>query len=163
MLGLSACLFTACMESQTLTFKTQPVNLVASGPLLEGANTAQGEFMPQIAAYLQQQGLDAKNLQQAVLKQVSIVLPDSLNSDLLSELTFQMAADQVDMQKVAVLNPVPAAQTQLSLNVAQEQKKIADLLQQDKVLLVVDANLKKDLDADWHSQVILEFLLTIKK
>jgi len=90
-------------------------------------------------------------------------LPDSLNSDLVSEITLQLAADQVDMQKVAVLNPVPAGQTQLTLNVAQEQKKIAELLQQNKMLLVADVNLKKDLEADWQATAVLEFLLTIKK
>jgi hypothetical protein len=162
-LGIYACLLSACSESQTLIYKTQAIKLSATGPLFEGANTAQGEFSPQLEAYLQQQGLDNQALLQAELQKVSIVLPDSLNSDLLSEITFQLAADQVDMQKVAVLNPVPAAQTQLSLKVAEEQKKITDLLRQDKVLLVVDANLKKDLNADWHGQATLEFLLTVKK
>jgi len=90
-------------------------------------------------------------------------LPDSLNSDLVSEITLQLAADQVDMQKVAVLNPVPAGQTQLTLSVAQEQKKIADLIQQNKMLLVADVNLKKDMDADWQATAVLEFLLTVKK
>jgi hypothetical protein len=163
LLGASACLFMACSDSQTLTFKTQPIALVASGPLFEGANTAQGEFMPQLEAYLKQQGLDAKDLQKAELQKVSITLPDSLNSDLLSEVTLQLAADQVDMQKVAVLNPVPEGQTNITLQVAQEQKKIADLLRQNKVLLVADANIKKDLAADWHGEAVLEFLLTLKK
>ncbi len=162
-LGLAACFFTACSDTQIIAFKTPSITLTASGPLFEGANTAQGEFAPQIEAYLRQQGIDPKRLQKAQLQQVHITLPDSLNSDLLSEITLQLAADQVDMQKVAVLNPVPAGQTQLTLQVAQDQQKIVDLLQQNKILLVADANIKKDLDADWHGQVVLEFLLTVKK
>ncbi len=157
------CFCVACTESQTITFKTAPITLVASGPLFEGSNTAQGDFSPNIAAFLQQQGLAPSSLQNATLQKVSLVLPDSLHADLVSEITLQLAADQVDMQKVAVLNPVPAGQTQLTLSVAQEQKKIADLLQQNKMLLVADVNLKKDLEADWQATAVLEFLLTIKK
>jgi len=157
------CFFFACTESQTITFKTAPIALVASGPLFEGANTAQGDFFPNIADFLKQQGLELSALENATLQTVSLTLPDSLNSDLVSEITLQLAADQVDMQKVAVLNPVPAGQTQLTLSVAQEQKKIADLIQQNKMLLVADVNLKKDMDADWQATAVLEFLLTVKK
>jgi len=153
----------ACTESQTITFKTPPIPLVAAGPLFEGTNTAQGDFSPNIADYLKQQGLPLSSLENATLQKVSFTLPDSLNSDLVSEITLQLAADQVDMQKVAVLNPVPAGQTLLTLNVAQEQKKIVELLRQNKMLLVADVNLKKDLEADWQATAVLEFLLTIKK
>ncbi len=161
--GLLLCFFFACTESQTITFKTAPIPLVASGPLFEGTNTAQGDFSPNIADYLKQQGLALSSLENATLQKVSLTLPDSLNSDLVGEITLQLAADQVDMQKVAVLNPVPAGQTQLTLNVAQEQKKIADLLRQNKMLLVADVNLKKDMEADWQATAVLEFLLTVKK
>jgi len=162
-LGFLLCFFFACTESQTITFQTAPITLVALGPLFEGTNTAQGDFSPHIADYLKQQGLAPSSLQNATLQKVFLTLPDSLPSDLVSEITLQLAADQVDMQKVAVLNPVPAGQTQLTLSVAQEQKKIADLLQQNKMLLVADVNLKKDMGADWQATAVLEFLLTIKK
>lgn len=157
------CFCFACTEPQTLTFKTPPIAMVASGPLFEGTNTAQGDFFPNIADYLKQQGLPLSSLENATLQMVSFALPDSLNSDIVGEITLQLAADQVDMQKVAVLNPVPAGQTQLTLSVAQEQKKIAALLKQNKMLLVADVNLKKDLEADWQATAVLEFLLTIKK
>ena len=157
------CFFSACTESQTITFKTAPIPLMASGPLFEGTNTAQGDFSPNIADYLKQQGLALSSLENATLQKVSLTLTDSLNSDLVGEITLQLAADQVDMQKVAVLNPVPAGQTLLTLNVAQEQKKIADLLRQNKMLLVADVNLKKDMESDWQATAVLEFLLTVKK
>jgi hypothetical protein len=161
--GLAALLLAACGKPQTLSFKTAAIPLSASGPLFEGANTAQGSFTPDIAAFLKQNGLEDATLEKALLKQATIILPDSLNSDLLSEITLQLASDAVDMQKVGVLNPVPPGQLRLDVQVAQEQEKIEDLLQQPSVLLVADVNLKKDQESDWQAQAVLEFTLTVKR
>jgi hypothetical protein len=158
-----AILLSSCRESHTLTFRTQPIVLTASGPLFEGANTAQGQFNPALADFLKQQGFSIDNLDEALLTKASLVLSDSLNSDLISEVTLQLASDDVDMQKVGVLNPVPANQTQLDMSIAQEQQKIADLLRQNNVLVVADVNLRADTAVDWTAKGTLEFSITVKR
>jgi hypothetical protein len=90
------------------------------------------------------------------------MLPDSMNSSLLSEITLQLAADQVDMQKVGVLNPVPEGQTKLTLNIAKEQEKIGKILQQADMTFVADVNIKKDTANSLPIKGIFEFKITIK-
>lgn len=156
-------MLTACGESTQLHYTTPVVQLTASGPLTEGANTAQGEFSPDLTAFLAAKGFSITDIEHAALKSAQLTLPDSLDSDLLTEVTLQLAADQVDMQKVGVLNPVPANQTRLAFQVAQEQEEIGALLKQPKILLVADINIRQDTSTDWSAGAVLEFQLTLKK
>jgi hypothetical protein len=163
LVGFATLFLAACGESHTLTFRTPPVVLTAEGPLFEGSNTAQGQFGPALADFLKQQGYALSDLDEATLTKATLSLPDSLDSDLLSEVTLQLAADQVDMQKVGVLNPVPANQTQLELQTAREQQKIKQLLQQNTVLVVADVNLRADTATNWTATGVFEFSITVNR
>ena len=122
--------FLSCSsESKDLVFTTPEIILQADGPRLEGANTAQGHVKSTLAEFLKTTGTSLDKVSEATLIGVTLILPDSMNSSLLSEITLQLAADNVDMQKVGVLNPVPEGQTRLTLNIAKEQEKIGKILQ----------------------------------
>jgi hypothetical protein len=162
LLACSICLL-SCGENRTLTYKVDNVELLASGPLTEGSNTAQGQFKPDIAAFLQKEGYAPTDMQEARLSAVTLRLSDSLRSDLLSEITFQLAADQVDMQKVGVLNPVPAALGALDIQVAQTQKEIVALLKQNEITVVADVNVRQDSSIDLLLKGMLEFTITVNK
>jgi hypothetical protein len=159
----SLLLLTACSKQEVVTFNTGEVSMLASGPLMEGSNTAQGEFQPALEQWLKEKGASLADVKDAKLVKASLTLPDSMNSSLLSEITLHLAAEKADMQKVGVLNPVPESQTALSLQVAQEQKHIADFLRQSTMTFVADINVKTDTMPDLPIKGVFEFQLTINR
>lgn len=161
--ALSLLLLASCAKKEILSFSTTEVALTASGPLIEGSNTAQGEFHPALEAWLKSKGANMTDVTDAKLVKASLSLPDSMNSSLISEITLHLASEQVDMQKVGVLNPVPEGQTALSLQVAQDQKEIAAFLRQPAMTFVADINIKKDTMPDMHLKGIFEFQITVNR
>lgn len=153
----------ACTHSEVVIFTTGEVDLVASGPLMEGSNTAQGEYQPALEQWLKSKDANLADLRDAKLVKASFVLPDSMNSSLISEITLHLAAENADMQKVGVLNPVPEGQTGIALQIAQDQKRIADFLRQPNMTFVADINIKKDTMPDMHLKGIFEFQITINR
>ena len=153
----------ACSSSEVLSFTTGEVPLLASGPLTEGSNTAQGEYQPALEQWLRSKGASMADVREAKLVKASLVLPDSMNSSLMSEITLHLAAEKADMQKVGVLNPVPEGQTGLVLQTAQEQKNISDFLRQPSMTFVADINLKNDTLPDLHLKGMFEFQITLNR
>jgi hypothetical protein len=162
-LAICTLLFAACAQPETVTFSTGEVSLTASGPLMEGSNTAQGEYTPALEQFLKTKGATLADVTDATLTKATLMLPDSMNSSLISEITLQLAAEKADMQKVGVMNPVPEGQTTLELKTAQEQEKIADFLRQPNMTFVADINIKKDTTPDLNLKGMFEFQITIKK
>ncbi|HAD13529.1 MAG TPA: hypothetical protein DCF33_13970 [Saprospirales bacterium] len=165
LLNLIICclLLASCAQKEELTFTTGEVNLLASGPLMEGSNTAQGEFQPALEQWLKSKGVNLADVADAKLLKASFSLPDSMNSSLISEITLHLAAEKADMQKVGVLNPVPEAQTDLTLQIAHDQKNIAEFLRQPAMTFVADINVKKDTTPDLHLKGIFEFQITVNR
>lgn len=161
--GFGVFFFAACTQQEALTFNTGEVNMLASGPLMEGSNTAQGEFKPALEQWLKEKGASLADVKEARLLKATLSLPDSMNSSLLSEITLHLAAEKADMQKVGVLNPVPEGQTTLALQVAQEQKNIADFLRQPAMTFVADVNVKTDTMPDLQVKGNFEFQITINR
>ena len=117
----------------------------------------------ELEAFLGKDGYSGAAIKSARLVSARIFTEnDTLTLDDISEITLQMAAPEVDMQKVAVLNPVPAGQNSASLQVAAEQEKIAKLLQQPALTCVADINLKKDSDANLTVKCELVFEIKVK-
>jgi hypothetical protein len=163
LLFFSLFLLIACGKSKTVNFSIKDVELVASGPLTEGSNTAQGDYTSKLADFLKEHDATLEQVTAAQLTKATLMLPDSMNSDLFSEITLQMTAEAAAMQKVGVLNPVPGGKTTLDITVAQEQEKISNLLTQPKLTLVADVNLKKDTTPDLIIKGNFDFQLTIKQ
>jgi hypothetical protein len=155
---------TSCGKVSTLEYKPALITLTAEGPLFEGSNTAQGILMgAELEAFLGKDGYRGAAIKSARLVSARIFTEsDTLTLDNISEITLQMAAPEVDMQKVAVLNPVPAGQMSVNLQVAAEQEKIAKLLQQPALTCVADINLKQDSDANLTVKCELVFEIQVK-
>jgi hypothetical protein len=80
----------------------------------------------------------------------------------MSEITLQLAADAADMQKVAVLNPVPEGKKSFDLQVAQAQENVEKVLKQNKMTFVADFNAKKEMESDLVLKGKFDFILTVK-
>ena len=70
-----ALFFVACASSEVLPFTTEEVSMLASGPLMEGSNTAQGDYQPALEKWLQSKGAKMADVREAKLVKASLVLP----------------------------------------------------------------------------------------
>jgi hypothetical protein len=143
--------FTACSEPERLTFESGPVHLVASGPLFEGSNTAQGEWTTGLEAFLEAGGHQLADLREVRLTRASIAAADSTGLRGIRSVSVQWVGGEQGMHQMAVRNPLPADSNSVALTVAADQPKLADLLRTGTVTVVADLDLDADSDADRHA------------
>lgn len=141
---------------------TDSIELIAEGPLFEGSNTVQGELLTPLENLIESLSLNSDQIKNARLTATEIVLPDSIDAGLISSLTLSLASDHTEMIQLAVINPLPAGKNSFKLQVAGEQEKLAELLKQDKVYVVADAMLKKDIETSLKMKCKLEFEIETK-
>lgn len=149
----------ACTEPERLTFESGPIPLLASGPLFEGSNTAQGEWNTGLKAFLTEQGHSLNDLRDVHLTSATIAGADSTGLQGIRSVSVQWMGGAQGMQQMAVRNPLPADSSSVRLTVADEQPKLAELLGQGTVTVVADLDLDADSDADRH--VIGSFTLEL--
>lgn len=156
-------LASSCGNISTLEYKTAPVILTAEGPLFEGSNTAQGTVAgADLQAFLGKSGFNGASIKSARLVSAQIFAEsDTMNLDNISGITLQLAAPNVDMQQLAVLNPLPAGTGKVSLRVAAEQEKVSSLLQQPDLTCVADINLRQDFEGSLVLKCLLTFELKV--
>lgn len=162
---LSILSFSHC-STEELTEKNlqlKAIEVAASGPLFEGSNTAQGSCRPGLEGLLQDMGMEPGQLRSARLKSATVHLPDTGLTVPLETLSLLFAAEELDMQTMGVLNPVPAGQNPLQIKVAAEQENTAEWLKQPEFTVVLDCGLGGDLDEDLKLKIDLEFTLFIKE
>ena len=68
-----ALILAACSSSEVLSFTTGEVSMLASGPLMEGSNTAQGEYQPALEQWLQSKGASMADVREAKLVKASFI------------------------------------------------------------------------------------------
>jgi hypothetical protein len=139
------------------------IELTASGPLFAGPNTAQGSCQAGLENLLKDINLEPGQLHSAQLKSASVHLPDTGLAVPLETLSLLFAAEELDMQTMGVLNPVPEGQNPLKLKVAVEQEKALEWLKQPEFTVVLDCGLGGDQDDDLELAVDLEFTLFVKE
>jgi hypothetical protein len=155
-------LISSCSKGREIIFTTDEITMTASGPIMEGSNTATAEINLQLSDFLQKNATSLAELAAVKLSKATFMLPDTVDTALMSEVTLQLAADNAAMQKVAVLNPVPEGKKIFDLQVAQEQKDLEKTMKQDKVTFVADFNAKKEIESDLVFKGKFEFILTLK-
>lgn len=144
----------------TEEFTLNDVVLTAEGPLFEGANTLQGEVTDALATWLKEKGKTPDQVKSISVKQVTVYpMPDTLHTEVKS-IVVQLAADNENMVKAAVLNPVPAGAASYALQVSGEAD-VAGLLKQPKLVVVADAELAADREASLSMKAELVFDITI--
>jgi hypothetical protein len=149
----------ACTEPERLVYQSDPIPLVAAGPLFEGTNTAQGEWTTGLEAFLKAQGHDLTQLREARLTMAIRSGADSTGLSGIRNASIQWVGGDAGMQQVAVRNPLPPDSNAVALTVAADQPKLADLLRTGTVTVVADLDLDADSDADRH--VIGSFTLEL--
>ncbi|HLP31870.1 MAG TPA: hypothetical protein VK202_00260 [Bacteroidia bacterium] len=137
------------------------VLITAEGPLFEGANTLQGEVPSALTTWLSSKGKTLDDVEQALVKKVTVFsLPDSLHT-VVKSLVIQLAADNGNMVKAAVLNPLPEGTKSYSLQVA-EGADVLSLLKQNTFFVVGDAELASDREQALSMKAELVFEITLK-
>lgn len=147
----------SCGNVETHTLKLTDVELFAEGPLFEGANMATADQDIDLAALISELEPGFKSVKSAKLKTVRLYMVDTLNFDFIDDISLLMASDNADMTQVALLNPVPNAQTSVDLNVGQDQKGLGDILNDSKITFVADMNINQDTFIDLRIKGDFEF------
>lgn len=156
-------LTSACTKLETSTFKIENIALKAEGPLFEGPNTAQGEINKQLEGYAKSLNITVENIESAKLKSVTIKTIDSGNFDLFSSIKIQLVSEKTDMMDIGVINPIPAGSKEVKLSIAGELSDLIELLKQEKITIVADAGLTKDIDMNINWNCDLEFEINYTK
>ena len=154
---LILCIFTACTPDRSVVLESGPITLTAAGPLFEGANTAQGDWKPDLEGFLKSHGASMKQLRSARVTAATVSASGDGRLTGIRSVTVMLASDVQDMIQVAVLNPVPAT-VSAALTTATEQDGLEKHLQQAVVTVVADL----DLDADSEQDRQLIGTLTIE-
>jgi hypothetical protein len=157
-------LFASCGgPGEMHTAQVENLELIADFPLYEGANTATGEWHVSIDDLTGIQGLDAKSIKSVRVKSALVKLFHEEDEGLLEEITLQITASAASMKKVAFMNPVPELGSEFDLQIADNQKGLAELFKQDKVVFVADVNIREDYDDDLRLLLTLELEVEFKK
>lgn len=133
------------LKTSETFFYGEDLILTAEGPLFEGENTAQG--LIDLTEILSASDQNA-SLTKAALTEFVLSLPDGSSFDKFSQMTLLIVSATSEMQKVAVINPVPEDAASLSFQIAAEQDGTAALLNGDDLTFVLDFTLKEDMDDD---------------
>lgn len=146
----------ACAKTEKVPFSPAEVVLEAEGPLFDGSNTAQASLQVDLT-----EALDGGKLAGARLTSVTITAEEPADLSLINDITLQIAGKGVAMQKVAFLNPLPEGSNSIQLQVADEQKGLADFFALSEMTLVADLNLKGEYEGNMRLKTKLEFSLDV--
>lgn len=156
-LAIAALVLCSCQKQERLVHVSDPIELVASGPLFEGTNTAQAEWSHDLEAYLKEHGHTMKDLREARLTSATLSSTDSTGLHGIRSATVQWVGSGRPMLQMAVRNPIPQDSTTVLLTVATEQPDVAELLRTGPLTVVADLDI--DADSDFDRRVIGRFTL----
>jgi hypothetical protein len=156
-------LFMSFGEKQELTLSIKDLQVSAEAPLFAGSNTAQAICKPELNEWLSKNDLQISDLFEARLKRAVVHLPDTTLPVKIESVSLLFASDQMDMQTVGVLNPVPEGARVLELNIAEEQAQGRLLLIQPAFSVVLDCVISDDLEQDLILKTDLEFSMIVHK
>lgn len=154
---------TSCGRVETYTFSTGDVEITATGPLFEGANTATGDYTIDLSVFLEEHGAEIGDISEAKLKSAQLTILDSLNFNFVDGISLLIASDVADMQNVGVLNPVPDDQTQVDVQVAEEQSNLDAFFKESMMTYVIDFNITQDTFIDLRMIGNFEFDISLKQ
>jgi hypothetical protein len=124
---------------------------------MEGSNTLTGIWKVDL------NGINIEDIKSAKVTAITLKMQEPSTSDLLAEITMQLAATGSDMQRVGILNPVPVEKKELYFTIAAEQENLLDLLMQEEITFVADVNLQEDLVAALSVTTEIEIELEVKQ
>jgi hypothetical protein len=161
---LSVGLWSCSGPGEAHTYRAESVEVVLTGPLLEGPNTGQIALEIDLASALGAAYTPDTKVTGAQLLQAEVLAGDSVGFDAVRSLVLSFASDNADvpMQEAAFLNPVPAGSERVALEVAPEAQ-LGKLVAEGKLYLVLDADFAADYwDGDRRFLVNFELSITAK-
>jgi hypothetical protein len=135
---------TSCSQLQTHEFSIANIEITADGPLYEGINTATGEYKVDITTFLDSISSKIQNLHRAKLVSARLSLVDSLNFNIVGDVTLLLAGENTEMKSLAFLNPIPEDLKEIQLSLAEEQPKVVNYFKESQITFVVDADILQD-------------------
>ncbi len=148
----------SCGKQTENVIEVKDVMLEAEGPYFEGPNT----FQAAIKGVLKNNNINPEKLEGVTLTSATITLPDSIEEGVIQDLSLQLVSNQSDMMKVGFINPLPSNQKEITLTVASEQDGLNKIFSSDDFILLLDANLKKDMEATLNFKANLTFKILTK-
>ncbi|SMG46543.1 hypothetical protein SAMN05661096_03287 [Marivirga sericea] len=150
------CFLISCSETEKKTITSTSVAMIEEYAM-EGSNTLTGVWEVDLA------GINIDNIESAKVTSIKMEMVEPEKSDILAEIIMQLAASGTNMQRVALLNPVPENSSSIDLSIAEEQENLVDLLKQKEVTFVADVNLKEDPKGTISITTVIEFELEVKQ
>jgi hypothetical protein len=148
----------SCGKQTENVIELKDVVLEAEGPYFEGPNT----FQSAIKSTLKNNNINPEQIESVVLTSATITLPDSIEDGAIQDLSLQMVSSKSDMMKVAFVNPLPSNQKEVALTTASEQDGLNKIFSNDDFIILLDANLKKDMEATLNFKANLTFKIFTK-
>ncbi len=146
---LTVLLLSGCSpETRSISYEAPAQTFILEGPLFMGPNPSQVTFNPNMSDALSSNNSSMEALEQVQLQKAMFRTTDGRSFDELGVqgIVFQMVTDNADMVQVAVINPIPAGQSEVSLGVSTEAE-IGEIFQSESIYLVADFDLAEDVDS----------------
>ena len=148
----------SCGKQTENVIELKDVVLEAEGPYFEGPNT----FQSAIKTALKNNNINPEQVEGVVLTSATITLPAGIEEGAIQDLSLQMVSNNSDMIKVAFINPLPSNQKEITLSIASEQDGLNKIFSNDDFIILLDANLKKDMEATLNFKANLTFKILTK-
>jgi hypothetical protein len=142
----------SCGESIKKTVIAENVAMIEEYPF-QGPNTITGIWKVNL------NGIDIEEMDEARVKSIKMEMVEPGASTILGDCVMQLAAEGTNMQRVAMLNPIPGDQQSFELSIADEQENLIDLLKQQEITFVADINLKEEPTSGLSIKTTIEFEL----
>jgi hypothetical protein len=148
----------SCGKQTENVIELKNITLEAEGPYFEGPNT----FQSAVKDVLKNNNINPEKVENVLLTSATIFLPDSIEEGVIQDLSLQMVSNNSDMKKVAFINPLPSNQKEIALTLATEQDGLNKIFKSDDFIMLLDANLKKDMETSLNYKANLTFKILTK-
>lgn len=148
----------SCGKQTENVIELKNITLSAEGPYFEGPNT----FQSAVKDVLKNNNINPEKVENVLLTSATIFLPDSIEDGVIQDLSLQMVSNNSDMKKVAFINPLPSNQKEIALTLATEQDGLNKIFKSDDFIMLLDANLKKDMETSLNFKANLTFKILTK-
>lgn len=148
----------SCGKQTENVIELKNITLSAEGPYFEGPNT----FQSAVKDVLKNNNINPEKVENVLLTSATIFLPDSIEEGLIQDLSLQMVSNNSDMKKVAFINPLPSNQKEIALTLATEQDGVNKIFSSEDFIMLLDANLKKDVETSLSFKANLTFKILTK-
>lgn len=145
-------LFSCGKSHESFPLELKAKSFVVSQPT-PGSNTAQLELpFEEIKAAAEAKGFDASQISAVKLEKAELTAQDNQNLNGFESVLMQMMTPKAKLTEVAVLNPIPAGSTKVSLGIA-EKAEMTEYFKGENINIVLDLN-AADGDTLEHKMVL---------